>query len=170
MLRVISSASLGAILLALGLLGSTASAQSDCPNCPPLGSGLGLGQAAGPGGGLGAGHGFGLHGYGDAHRYGFDARGYYGRGMFGASDAGDCVYRHYGTPDLFRQYYVPNNCGGVAAGMYPAPIPVPPHVGHVYYTYEPFYPHEFMYPHHRTYYRYYDDGRGLTRAKVSWRR
>jgi hypothetical protein len=81
---------------------------------------------------------------------------------------GDCTYRHYGPHDLFRQYYVPNNCGGPAAELYPAPHYVPPHVGHVYYTYQPLYPHEFLYDHHRTYHRYYDNGRGLTRTSVKW--
>jgi hypothetical protein len=85
-----------------------------------------------------------------------------------AVGAGDCDYRQYGPHDLFRQYYVPNNCGGPAAELYPAPHYVPPHVGHVYYTYQPLYPHEFLYNHHRTYHRYYDDGRGLTRTSVRW--
>jgi hypothetical protein len=51
-----------------------------------------------------------------------------------------------------------------------APQPVPPLVGHTYYTYQPFMPHELLYPHHRTYHRYYDGGRGLTRTSVSWYR
>lgn len=83
---------------------------------------------------------------------------------------GDCTYRHYGQPDLFRQYGMDNNCGGVSAGLYPAPGPVPAFVGHTYYTYEPLYPHEMLYPHHRTYHRYYDGGRGLTRTSVRWMR
>jgi hypothetical protein len=29
-------------------------------------------------------------------------------------------------------------------------------------------PHEFTYSHYRTYRRYYDDGRGMTRTKVVW--
>lgn len=88
---------------------------------------------------------------------------------FGVS-AANCNYRQYGPHDLFRPYYAPNNCGGPVASLYPAPHPVPPHVGHTYYTYQPLYPHEFLYPHHRTYHRYYDDGRGLTRTSVKWMR
>ena len=85
-----------------------------------------------------------------------------------AVGTGDCTYRQYGPHDLFRQYYVPNNCGGAPAELYPAPHAVPPHVGHVYYTYQPLYPHEWLYKHHRTYHRYYNDGRGLTRTSVRW--
>lgn len=77
------------------------------------------------------------------------------------------VYRNYGQPDLFRQYYS-NNVGGATAELYLAPIPVPPHVGHTYYTYEPLYPHEMLYRHVRNYHRYYDDGRGMTRTHVRW--
>ena len=80
-----------------------------------------------------------------------------------------CREYQYGTPDLFYNFYAPPNCGGVAAGMYPAPhSAIPPHVGHVYYTYQPLMPHEFLYKHHRTYHRYYNDGRGLTRTSVRW--
>jgi hypothetical protein len=157
MLRMFNRVRLAALTLAFGIAASSlALADGDCPTCGPQG------------------YSHGHHAYktGEYSRYGANyAYGYYNRGLFGPpSDAGDCVYRHYGSPDLFRQYYVPNNCGGVSAGMYPAPIPVPPHVGHTFYTYEPFYPHEMLYPHHRTYHRYYDDGRGLTRAKVTWMR
>jgi hypothetical protein len=77
-------------------------------------------------------------------------------------------YRGYAQNDLFRQYYVPNHQGGVGAQLYVAPRPVPEFVGHTWYTYQPLYPHEFMYRHHRTYHRYYDDGRGLTRTSVRW--
>ena len=146
-----------ALSLAVGLaIGSSANAQN-CPTCGP--------NAAG---------GYGKHYFktGEYGRYGgVDVSGYYNRGLLGPySDGGDCNYRHYGNPDLFRQYYVPNNCGGQPAGMYPSPGPVPPFVGNTYFTYQPFYPHEFLYAHHRTYHRYYDDGRGLTRTKVTWMR
>jgi hypothetical protein len=158
MLRVMNRVPLAALAVAFGLAASSLALAQDCPHCGPHGTGQGP-------------HFF--HGGGDGHVGGhhvYDA-GYYQRGLFGPpSGAGDCAYRHYGSPDLFRQYYVPNNCGGVSAGMYPAPLPVPPHVGHTYYTYEPLYPHEFLYPHKRTYHRYYDDGRGLTRTKVTWMR
>ena len=49
-------------------------------------------------------------------------------------------------------------------------VPVPAWVGHTYYTYQPFLPNELLYQHHRTYYRYYDQGRGLTRTAISWSR
>lgn len=142
-------------LAAPAVTSSVATAQ-DCPTCHP--------------------HHFHhrKHAYksGEYDRYGgLDARGVYGgRGVHGPySGAGDCQYRDYGSPDLFRQYYAGNNCGGVPAGMYPAPMnTIPTHVGHVHYTYQPLMPHEFLYPHHRTYHRYYNDGRGLTRTKVTW--
>ncbi|GIW91269.1 MAG: hypothetical protein KatS3mg109_1701 [Pirellulaceae bacterium] len=68
--------------------------------------------------------------------------------------------------DLFANYYVPPVCGGVGAQLYVSPGPVPPYVGHTYITYQPLMPHEFLYPHYHSYYRYYDGGRGMTRAKT----
>jgi len=79
-----------------------------------------------------------------------------------------CRPWEYGNPDLFYNFYVPNNCGGVPAAMYVAPLPVPQFVGHTYYTYQPLMPHEFMYKHHRTYRNYYDGGRGIDRTAVIW--
>lgn len=79
-----------------------------------------------------------------------------------------CREYQYGQPDLFRNYYVPPTCGGVGAAAYMSPGPVPAMVGHTYITYEPFMPHEYLYHHDRTYHRYYDDGRGLTRTHVKW--
>lgn len=79
-----------------------------------------------------------------------------------------CREYQYGQADLFYNFYVPPVCGGVGAELYPAPIPVPPHVGQVYFTYQPLMPHEFLYKHHRSYHRYYDEGRGLTRTSVTW--
>lgn len=67
-----------------------------------------------------------------------------------------------GASELFYNYYVPPVAGGVGAGLYPAPLPVPPHVGHVYYTYQPFYPHEHLYAHKRTYYRYHPGFEGYS--------
>jgi hypothetical protein len=81
---------------------------------------------------------------------------------------GNCQYRFYGQPDLFYNYYAWPSCTGLGAELYVSPIPVPPHVGHTYITYQPLYPHEFMYPHHRTYHRYYNGGQGLNRTKVCW--
>lgn len=80
----------------------------------------------------------------------------------------ECQYRQYGHPDLFYNFYVPGRCGGVPAGLYPAPRPTPPLVGHTYYTYQPMMPHEMMYRHRRTYYTRYDRGRGLNRTSVWW--
>ncbi len=82
----------------------------------------------------------------------------------------NCRPQQYGQPELFHNYYVPGTCGGVPAAMYLAPQPVPALVGHTYVTYQPLMPHELLYQHHRTYYRYYDGGRGLTRTHVSWSR
>ena len=82
----------------------------------------------------------------------------------------NCRNLQYGSPELFYNYYVPGTCGGVPAQMYLAPRPVPPMVGHTYYTYQPFMPHELLYQHHRRYYRYYDGGRGFTRTHISWYR
>jgi len=70
-------------------------------------------------------------------------------------------------PDLFYNYYVPG-AGGVPAAMYPAPYPVPPLVGHTYYTYQPLMPHEFLYQHHASYQQHYNNGMGLNRTKVRW--
>ena len=58
----------------------------------------------------------------------------------------NCRPRTYGQPDLFYNYYVPGTCGGVPAAAYIAPVPVPPVVGHTYYTYQPFLPNELLYP------------------------
>ena len=91
-------------------------------------------------------------------------------GVVGAvyADGTGCRPWEYGNPDLFYNFYVPNYCGGVPAQLYIAPRPVPPLVGHTYYTYQPFMPHEFTYQHHRTYRRYYDGGRGITRTSAIW--
>ncbi len=69
---------------------------------------------------------------------------------------------------LFQNYYAPSAQGGISAPLYTAPIQVPAHVGHTYATYQPLMPHELLYHHNRTYYRYYDGGRGLTRTRVIW--
>lgn len=80
----------------------------------------------------------------------------------------ECRPYEYGNPDLFYNFYLPPNCGGVGAQMYVAPLPVPGWVGHTYYTYQPLMPHEYLYKHHRRYHRYYNEGRGLTRTSVRW--
>jgi hypothetical protein len=57
-----------------------------------------------------------------------------GGAIIGASfdDGGGCRAWEYGNPDLFYNFYSPNNCGGNAAAMYIAPRPVPAVVGHTY--------------------------------------
>ena len=69
---------------------------------------------------------------------------------------------------LFQNYYAPSAPGGISAPLYTAPVQVPANVGHTYATYQPLMPHELLYRHNRTYYRYYDGGRGLTRTRVIW--
>lgn len=81
-----------------------------------------------------------------------------------------CRPWEYGNPALFYNFYAPNQCGGVPAQLYTSPRPVPPLVGHTYYTYQPLMPHEFMYPHQRTYRKWYNDGRGMTRTRATWYR
>lgn len=88
--------------------------------------------------------------------------------LAGGKHRPQCREYEYGNPDLFYNFYVPPTCGGVGAELYISPLPVPAHVGHTYYTYQPFMPHEMLYKHHRTYHRYYNEGRGLTRTSVRW--
>jgi hypothetical protein len=93
---------------------------------------------------------------------------YGGDGGCRTCSTGQCQYRFYGQPDLFYNYYAWPQCSGWGAELYLSPRPVPPHVGHTYYTYQPLYPHEFLYEHHRTYHRYYNGGQGLNRTSVIW--
>lgn len=79
-----------------------------------------------------------------------------------------CRSHEYGQPDLFYNFYVDPSCSTVGAQLYLAPGPVPPHVGHTFYTYQPFMPHEMLYKHKRTYHRNYDEGRGLTRTHIRY--
>ena len=97
-------------------------------------------------------------------------RDYAGPGGCRTCNAGNCQYRFYGQPDLFYNYYLPPNCGGVGAQLYISPRPVPPIAGHTYITYQPLMPHEFTYCHDRTYHRYYNGGQGLTRTHVKYYR
>ena len=76
-------------------------------------------------------------------------------------------YTERSQPDIFYNYYVPNNSGSTAAA-FPAPYPTPSHVGHTYYTYQPLMPNEFLYQHHRSYRQYYNNGMGMNRARVVW--
>jgi len=54
------------------------------------------------------------------------------------------------TPDVFHNYWVPpvpaGSAPGFGAQLYVAPRPVPPHVGHTWYTYPPFMPHAARVP------------------------
>lgn len=74
-----------------------------------------------------------------------------GNGNCGNGGRNGLCRRHYAGPDtsdLFQQYYAdPGRCGIVGAELYPSPLPVPAHVGHTYYTYQPMYPHMWMDPH-----------------------
>lgn len=122
-----------------GLLGMAQALAEELTDCPTCQTADG-GVAAGVGGGLGTASCF----------------------------APNCRERQYGQPSLFYNYYVPGTCGGVPAELYLAPRPVPPMVGHTYYTYQPFLPHELLYQHNRRYYRNFDNGRGQVRTRVSW--
>lgn len=73
-----------------------------------------------------------------------------------------------GTQPLFENYFTQGNANQATAGMYMSPIGVPGHVGHTYYTYQPFYPHQYLYQHHDRYHSYYDGGRGLNRTHASY--
>ena len=74
----------------------------------------------------------------------------------------------YGQPDLFYNYYTGGASNSANAQMYLSPVPVPPNVGHTFYTYQPFYPHELLYGHTDRFHNYYDGGRGLNRTKVHY--
>ena len=79
---------------------------------------------------------------------------------------GECRQWPAYTPNLNNNYMTPTYCGAAGAPLYVSPGPVPAWVGHTYITYEPLMPHNQMYPHYESYHRYYDQGRGLTRARV----
>lgn len=75
---------------------------------------------------------------------------------------------------LFSQYTTQGAASSATAGMYPAPHPVPRHVGSSHYTYQPLMPHEMMYTHNRNYFNYYNDGAyyggggSLNKTSVRW--
>ncbi|MFC1757785.1 hypothetical protein ACFL2H_03330 [Planctomycetota bacterium] len=96
------------------------------------------------------------------------------KGLLGGKGGAGCKRCYWHRPyteqsqaDLFYNYYTPNNSGSTAAA-FPSPYPTPSHVGHTYYTYQPFYPTEMLYTHHRSYHQYYNNGMGLNRTKVRW--
>src|SRR5687768_5084458 len=136
------SALAASAVLSLSLLAGVSAAQDYCPNCPHGGGGVGA------------------HGYSFLHHHGVNRSPYdgsfagTGHGAYNA--LGNCNYRNYAQQDLFYNYYVGNNCGGMGAQLYLSPRPVPAFVGHTYITYQPLMPHEFLYAHDRTYHRYYN--------------
>jgi hypothetical protein len=96
-----------------------------------------------------------------------------GLGLFGGGDGaveGTIQPRSYGQPDLFYNYYTQGLANRANAQMYLCPHPIPPNVGHTFYTYQPFMPHHHMYPHIDKFHRYYDAGRGMNRTRATyWR-
>lgn len=84
----------------------------------------------------------------------------------GDGGLGFCLNRRYGQPDLFYNFYTQGNCNRVNAQMYVSPLPVPPFVGHTFFTYQPFYPHEMLYWHKDRFHNYYDGGRGMNRTRA----
>lgn len=100
-----------------------------------------------------------------------DSGTYVGDGGFirnGVADcnAGSIINRTYGRPDLFYNYYTQGFANRVNAQMYLSPIPVPPNVGHTFYTYQPFHPHHMLYWHKNRFHRPYDFGRGMNRTRA----
>jgi hypothetical protein len=94
-------------------------------------------------------------------------------GDLSASDAGIIsgtggARRAFGQPDLFYNYFTQGYSNRANAQMYLSPLPIPPNVGHTYYTYQPFYPHHMLYAHKDRYHRYYDNGRGMNRTKATY--
>lgn len=85
---------------------------------------------------------------------------------------GDSVTVHgrsYGRPDLFYNFYTQGYANQANAQMYLSPHPIPPNVGHTFFTYQPFYPHHMLYAHKDRFHRTYDHGRGMNRTRVSYR-
>ena len=92
-----------------------------------------------------------------------------GDAVYGGPVVGGTTSRtNFGQPDLFYNYYTGGASNTANAQMYLSPVPVPPNVGHTFYTYQPFYPHELLYPHKDRFHNYYDGGRGLNRTKVHY--
>jgi hypothetical protein len=148
-----------AVALALATIATVtnspvALADENCPNCDPV---VDSGQAEG----VVAGDEYYYDDGSAGGRVGLIAR-------LRARAVGECRNRAYGNPDLFYNFWVPPTCGGVGAQLYLAPHPIPANVGHTYITYQPLMPHEMLYPHRRRYHRYYDEGRGLNRTRISW--
>jgi hypothetical protein len=139
-------------------VGDMSTTEAGCQNCGDGNGSCPGGVCNGNGSGNGDGSGNGIGGNG---------RGLFG-GLFGNrnDEEGVCVPRGYGRPDLFYNYYTQGNCNQAKAQMYLSPLPVPPNVGHTFYTYQPFYPHEMLYWHKDRFHNYYDSGRGMNRTKA----
>ena len=92
--------------------------------------------------------------------------------LVSTAHAGEGPYRktisYQSKNDLFYNFYEGPNPSGATAGMYVSPLPVPPHVGHTYFTYQPLMPHEYLYRHTRSHYSYQPCA-GWSRAKVRYR-
>ena len=86
----------------------------------------------------------------------------------GIGGGAGCIECRYGQPDLFYNYYTQGNCNRSNAQLYLSPLPVPPNVGHTFFTYQPLYPHHYMYWHHDRYHNHYDGGRGTNRTRVHY--
>ena len=162
----IHSALAASAVFSLSLLAGITVAQDDCPNCPGGGGAINPGYHFHHGHGGQGGQGYGLH-HLPVNASPYDGS-FAGQGHGTYNALGNCNYRNYAAQDLFYNYYVGNNCGGMGAELYLSPRPVPPFVGHTYITYQPLMPHEFMYTHGRTYHRYYNGGLGLSRAHVHY--
>ncbi len=78
------------------------------------------------------------------------------------------IERGYGRPDLFYNYYTNGQANRANAQMYLSPVPVPPNVGHTFFTYQPFYPEEMLYWHKNKFHNYYDNGRGMNRTRATY--
>jgi hypothetical protein len=83
--------------------------------------------------------------------------------------SGQMIDRAYGRPDLFYNFFTQGYYNRANAQMYLSPLPIPPNVGHTFYTYQPFYPHHMLYTHKNRFHRTYDHGRGMNRTHVSYR-
>ena len=83
-------------------------------------------------------------------------------------DVAPGIQRGYGQPDLFYNFYTQGAANRANAQMYLSPMPIPPNVGHIYYTYQPFNPHHMLYPHQNRFHRHYDCGRGMNRTRASY--
>ena len=86
----------------------------------------------------------------------------------GITSGGGTQRRAFGQPDLFYNYFTQGYNNQANAQMYLSPMPIPPNVGHTFYTYQPFYPHHMMYAHKDRYHKYYDNGRGMNRTRASY--